>query len=564
MSARAWIDPITNVIRPRGVILRRDLRGFLTGPWPAYTIQPFIHELTHHWCFHSAVGLAVALLRFRALRRPAMSNREAAPLLFDEMLTVDTMLELIRPISEGLALFAEYDMAPGASPIVTTPLAWTSIAMSARSALMDLSQPQAAQELTNWLLNLRLSPDSLSRKMDFLSRPLTALDSAYFDGYMVVKRLYLDLSQSVPTFADTDLFLSYLRSYLFEDYGMVAILADRDCNTFRRQIAMIERLGTRLAELYRPNLEEDVATFERFNNREPNGDRSAGIPGLGLGAKELEDGLRIQQSLLSELQDNPEAEQTMRKLLDVQRLWLSRRSLAYVASEPAKVQVLNGMVSAWPDPADYEFPLLTGVSALPGTANTEGKESGWVSLILQPQTGIFASVVGVGARAAAIHWPPAIAGPGPEIVALFSDPECSPVVVQEQHESIKAWVDSYFREAPEPMKTWIAETRQSTQSALKRIADVFLGRWGENREVAVRCLRSTNRLWDLFDRDRKMFETFVALGLLRNFDVLLPSFTAALSNQGWDTGRALRFAIQIQAKGVSLVRNDEGIFRWLI
>jgi hypothetical protein len=564
VSSRAWIDPITNVIRPRGVVLRRDLKGFLLGPWPPNTVQPFVHEFTHHWCFHSAVGLALALLRFRSLRRPPITNKETAPLLFDEMLTVDTMLELIRPLSEGLALFAEYDIAPGTSSICSTPLTFMSIAMSARTQQIDLSLPKGAYELTDRLVNLRLNRDSLIRKINFLSYSSTAPRSAYLDGYMTVKRLYLDLSQSVPALADTDLFLCYLRSYLFEDYGMVAILAGEDGNTFHRQVALIERLDQRLAELYNPNLAENVAIFEQFNDRPPNGARSNGIPGLGLSSGELEHGLKIQESLLSELKDDAQAEPTIRQLSDVQRTWLSRRSLVYVASEPAKVQVRNGVVSVWPDPPDQEFPLFTGLASVAGAADTEGRESGWVSLVLQPQDGLFAVVIGIGSRTTAIHWPPAMVDHGQEITELLTDPACSPVVMQENHELIKNWVDGYLQGAPEPMKTWIAQTRRSTQSALKRIADRFLGRWGEDQKAALRCLRGTNYLWDLFDGDKKMFETFVALGVMRNFDVLLPSFSAALSKQGWDVGEALRVAIQIQAKGVSLVRNDQGVFRWLL
>jgi hypothetical protein len=562
VRSRAWIDPITNIIRPRGVVLRRDIRGFRLGPWPAHTVQPFVHELTHHWCFHSAVGVALALLRFRSIRRPAGLSNEATLQLFDEMLTVDTMLELIRPLSEGLALFAEYDMAPGASSTITTPLFWASIAMSARSELLDLSQPQAALELNDRLLNLRLSRDSLLRKMGFLSRPLSTVDTAYFDGYMLVKRLYLDLSQAVPALADTDLFLSYLRSYLFEDHGMVAILAGRD-DLFHRQAAMIERLGARLAALYRPDLAEDVAVFERFNNRPPNAERSGATPGLGLNAQEIEDGLKIEKSLVSELEDDADVDPATRQFLNAQRAWLGRRSLVYVASEPARVQVLNGLVSVWPDPPDYDFPLLTGVSALPGVENTEGKENGWVSLVLQPRSGIFAAVVGIRGTVAAVRWMTAVE-PEPEVAELFSDPQCSPVFVEEQHRCIEAWVEGYFREAPEVHKTRIAQTRQSTQSALGRIAEGFLSRWGDDSEAALRCLRSRNRLWDLFGGNRRMFETFVAFGVLRNFNVLLPSLADALSKRGWEAGPALLHAIKIQAKGVSLVRNDQGIFRWLV
>jgi hypothetical protein len=563
MPSRAWIDPITNIIRPRGVVLRRDIRSFLLGPWPVHTVQPFVHEFTHHWCFHSAVGLALALLRFRSLRRPPGSNEKTNAELFDEMLTVDTLLELIRPISEGLALFAEYDMAPGASSVITTPLQWTSIALSERSRLLDLARPQAAAELTERLINLRLSPDSLRRKMCFLSRPLTAVDNAYFDGYMTVKRLYLDLSQAVPALTDPDLFLFYLRSYFFEDYGMVGILAGEDRDVFHRLVAMIERFGARLEALYRPDLGQDVAIFENFNNRPPNSDRSDGIPGLGLTVQELQDGLNVQKDRLFELEDDPEADPTTRKILDAQRGWLSRRSLVYVASESIRVQVLNGVASAWLDPPDDEFPLFTGGSALSGVSDTEGKESGWISLVLQPTTGYFAALLGTGTCVAAIRWMNAVE-PSPEAVELLSNPQCSPVAVEQEHDAVEAWIDAYYRQAPEPLSTYIEQTRQSTQSALQRIAECFLKRWGNDSEKALRCLQTTNRLRDLFGRNQNMFETFVALGALRHFDVLSPSLAAELSRRGWDVGAALRLAMQIQAKGVSLVRNDQGVFRWLV
>jgi len=95
---------------------------------------------------------------------------------------------------------------------------------------MDLSQPQAAYELTDRLVNLRLSRDSLIRKMNFLSCSSAALRSAYLDGYITVKRLYLDLSHPFRIGRYGSVLLS--RSYLFEDYGMVAILAGEDGDTF--------------------------------------------------------------------------------------------------------------------------------------------------------------------------------------------------------------------------------------------------------------------------------------------------------------------------------------------
>lgn len=563
MSARAWIDPITNVIRPRRVVLRRDLRGFLVGPWPVHTIQPFLHELTHHWCFHSPVGLALALLRFRALRRLGQSDSSAVE-LFDEMLTVDVLLELIRPISEGLAIFAEYDMSPGSSSIVTTPMVWAAIALSDRDRLLDIATEDGSWELFSRLLDLRLHPESLARKMQILSRPITTLDQAYFDGYMVVKRLYLDLSERVPAFADTDLFLSYIRNYLFEDYGLVRILAWPDANTFHRQVELIEYFGKRLQRLYRPELADDVLQFEDFNNRPPNSPRFAAIPGLDLTNEDLEAGLKIEGDLLNELEDLPGSSETMRQIRDVQRGWISRRSLAYIAAEPARVQVLNGVVSAWPDPADFDYPLITGSVALEGVADTKGMADGWVSLVLQPQTGIFVAVVGIGHETATIHWPPAMGEPDAATVAFFADPENSPIVVEEQHRAISDWVNGYFRNAPEPISTWVAEARQSTRGALKRTAEAFFRRWGPDLEAALAILTSKNRLWDLFESDRGAFEAFVAFGTMRPLDVLQPTLSKALSERGWSASEALTRALALEQKGVSFVRNDQGVFRWLV
>jgi hypothetical protein len=150
---------------------------------------------------------------------------------------------------------------------------------------------------------------------------------------------------------------------------------------------MIERFRARLADLYRPTPADDVSIFERFVSRPPNSDRSAGTPGLGLDATEIEDGLKIQGHLLSELEGKAEMEPFMRQLLDLHRAWVSRRSLAFVASEPINVQVMIGLVSVWPYPPDDKFPLIAGVDALAGVANSEGRERGWVSLVLQPKSG---------------------------------------------------------------------------------------------------------------------------------------------------------------------------------
>ena len=560
------MDPVTNIIRPRGVRLRQDIRGFKLGPWPAHTIQPFIHELTHHWCFHSPVGAALALLRFRTIRRLTAGGTVARDddRLFDEMLTVDTVLDLFRPLAEGLALFAEYDMSPGSSGTVTTPLTWASVALSPYADLPDLSNPEQARAFRIRLNNLRLTSDSIERKLAFLSQPVTTLEQAYFDGYLLVKRLYADLTTAVPAFADSDLFLSYLRAFFFDDYGTVAILADARTDVFQRQRDLIEYFSGRFATLYDPGLAGDVHSFEAAHDRPARLTGHVEANGLRMRADRLQAGRDALDSLVSELDDDPVLPARERQVRDLQRVWLSRRSLAYVAVEPAIVKVRNGMMSVWPDPIDHEFPLMAGPALVTGERPEGSTDRGWMSLVLSPSTGHFATVIGIGSQVVTVQWPVNLP-PMPEMDALIRDPACSPFVAQKEHEELSAWVEGYFAQAPEPLRTAITQVRAATRHALDTIANVFFGRWGDDGPVAIGALRSKKRLWDVFDGDRQMFETFVAFGILRGEDVLLPSLGRQLAERGWNAGPALVRALQIATdKGLSLVVNDEGVFRWLL
>src|SRR5437667_214835 len=118
-GGRSFTDPVTNWTLISGVDLDRHLAGMMqAGRYPI----DFLHELVHHWCFHTPVGLALALLQLRARRRAVLLAGEQDNHLgfdtwdvLDDTVRYETAITLMRPLAEGLALYAEFDALPGDS-----------------------------------------------------------------------------------------------------------------------------------------------------------------------------------------------------------------------------------------------------------------------------------------------------------------------------------------------------------------------------------------------------------------------------------------------------------------
>src|SRR5712691_4525249 len=109
----ARIDPISNhtVFKDpdyyADLIKRRDL--------PVHTLSTFIHEATHHWCFTSPLGMALMLLYLSAARRAlhwAETDEAGRTEAMNDLCTYQLVISILRPLNEGLAQFAEYDVLP--------------------------------------------------------------------------------------------------------------------------------------------------------------------------------------------------------------------------------------------------------------------------------------------------------------------------------------------------------------------------------------------------------------------------------------------------------------------
>ncbi|HKC01498.1 MAG TPA: hypothetical protein VKD23_22130, partial [Terriglobales bacterium] len=98
-------------------------------------------------------------------------------------------------------------------------------------AALNFAKPRNAEEKIDVFAQralfefrqLRLFQD---RKANLLVQPLTTKNGGYLPGYLVVKNLWHQLvfNRGVTPLLDTDLFLLYLRTFIYDDLGFVDVL----------------------------------------------------------------------------------------------------------------------------------------------------------------------------------------------------------------------------------------------------------------------------------------------------------------------------------------------------
>src|SRR5262249_31414932 len=138
MAERSTIDLLTNHTIFSSDDLRNNLPELLTpeGTLPNELLPTFLHEATHHWCFTSPVGTAIATLGLRgrvsAFRAMEASTPQEAKnwdvRAADDIARAEVASLLMRPLAEGMATFAEFDLnISRRSQAVPPPLRWVAM-----------------------------------------------------------------------------------------------------------------------------------------------------------------------------------------------------------------------------------------------------------------------------------------------------------------------------------------------------------------------------------------------------------------------------------------------------
>jgi hypothetical protein len=272
-DGRSWTDLVTNSGELLGaeVGVHLDWRGG-EGDLPEAALATFVHEATHHWSFLSPVGLAITKLKLDAWRYAASVERTGATpellaRLAEAWLRYETVVAALRPLAEGLAMFAEFDATRRRSHVASSePLAWAEhladdeIHMFPSSRLREfLDLPDPDTELLfhkNLVEALRLSEEAIQRRVNLFGQPLSTAGGGYLPGYLALRAAWVAGGPEV--WRESDLFLRHVRATTYGDLGLVrALLADGAAATgsldriLRRLTRQLEEVDmTRLGDLY--------------------------------------------------------------------------------------------------------------------------------------------------------------------------------------------------------------------------------------------------------------------------------------------------------------------------
>lgn len=229
LGKRGWTDLVLNMTSIDHEDIEYHLTDLAALRYPRETFPTILHELVHHWCFTSPVATALALLHARALRT-ALERQERIQFhiptddidtqLTDDIIKYETTMAYLRPIAEGLAMFAEFDAyTREEASFVSIPLRWIYLAYT------ELSPEQrghdAGAALNPLLFEIRFSPYYRRRKTELLLQPFQGPGSEYLLGYLTIKKLYATGTLRTRAFQNTDFALIFLRDWFYNDFGLV-------------------------------------------------------------------------------------------------------------------------------------------------------------------------------------------------------------------------------------------------------------------------------------------------------------------------------------------------------
>jgi hypothetical protein len=293
-GARSHTDTLTNVVVLSALDIGRHFDEIVERDLPIGTLPTFLHEATHHWCLDTPVGIALHLLSMRARRAAVAAHagsvtHDAGWDLLDIVVRYELVRDFMRPLSEGIALFAEHDAIPGATKVISTPLVTTGALYGRGYAF---SESETFGGLPYVLAAARVSREHVRRKAGLLLESMTCDKGGYLPGYLLVKHLWGIACTTSSLFLDSDFFLQYLRAHMFNDWVLVARLLDDSVKDVGAMQGIAEHIAGRLRHFRkvaihgdRPKLFETMS----FENRGETMHVSTDVVSMDLGFLPIEE-----------------------------------------------------------------------------------------------------------------------------------------------------------------------------------------------------------------------------------------------------------------------------------
>jgi hypothetical protein len=349
LDTQAWTDLVSNITSLSPTTIEDDPRPWLGwGQARAQSdrLSVFLHEATHHWCFTSPVAFAIAGLTLRArvgIARALQGEEHMQFSILRDLISADTAVALLRPLAEGLALFAEFDAtsrlrSKAISPILQSIFQFfVDLKRSADLFRRLPAEVAIAQTIAEALYDLRTNEVTLNRKASLLLQPFSLNAGGYLPGYLAVKSLWRAACRKHFLLAnETDLFLMYLRSYIYDDWGFVATLLSEELDEIRSAEAIVNHLNGRIRQ-WDELSDQDFSEYENSLAADSRS-RPSPLPGLGVSDSAAGSGKQRLNNLTSELVEAAIANDSMTTGISA---WsaniLQRRQFMNLASVPVQV-----------------------------------------------------------------------------------------------------------------------------------------------------------------------------------------------------------------------------------
>lgn len=368
---RSVTDPVSNWTNIGGTRFDEDFVSMcLTGRYPRRLMGPFLHEITHHWCFHSPVGHALALLSLRARRRANKRLDVCEELDLAEDYTRYTIAtRMLRPLAEGMACFAEFDMLPSHAHSISAPSLWAFFAFSELG-----SETPSYLDFTKALASYRISKECIERKANLLASPLSCREGGYLPGYLLVKYIYHELifrkKNKCVALSDSDLYLTYLRNFIYGDLGLVAKLLDPHACEMQAARNISEHIQLRVKEIVEKSTEETVA----YSN-------SPRSKAFGIDSSLITDPIlaKVGMDRLQELQEEIEVGCSLHE-----KWAINNRNVMCVGAFDVKIRIdNNGLIKVGESECDLGVLNIMGEN---GLCSLQG--NGTIQIFLVPQNGV--------------------------------------------------------------------------------------------------------------------------------------------------------------------------------
>ena len=554
-TTRGSTDHTTNVTVLPDLPIEDLPRLLRLGESPERLLPSFLHEATHHWCFESSVGTALAVLQLRIHRAAVMFEESRETQLTHELAEAlnryETALAFLHPLDEGMALFAEFDIiSRPESRVWSQPLEHAAVFFQQPR----LSPTKVSGELftTAWaqdvLQKMRLGPATLDRKVNVLGQPLSCHGDAYLSGYLLVRQLWIEATRNDWRLAsETDLFLMYLRSFLYEDTGLVAALLSSALDEIRGAEAVANRIMWRLRQL--SELSPAMTTaFEDWVAEGSIGRDERLTSALMLDPREESEGLRLLKNAVPG-SGRGDVASTESAFDAFQERVLLRRQLLYVGSWDGDVAVAHGRFEVH----SGDKVVLEGV-ARPGTEPGHGP--GTIDVLqLVPRR---QRVSAVFRRTQLVATQSFLVDPqenDEQLLDLIAERDEARNVLRGLDRLVSTVVDA----------TWVAvaveHVRQMVTTVLDQVYlpvilhDVPL----ERLDATILALQGQG-FYPLLDYDRRHIEGLAALGIACSIFPPTEGFVSAfLEQRGLDYAETLAAADELFAThGLARVWREEG------